>query len=367
MKIHNLLVLDASGSMSTIYKQALDGVNSTIRTIRESRSATPDINQTFTLVSFNWSEDFLKTIYAYTPIEEVKDIKPSQYTPGGLTALYDALGNTLTQLEQQLDEPDTAALVTIITDGLENASLRYTADMIREIIERLSQKNVVFTYIGANQDVVLEAERMGIKNSLRYNSNPDETEEMFVQEGNSRRRFYADFSKNGGLNEEMRRDYFEHEHREPSSEGHTQIREVIDGCKVTPEHINQLKDNDVFVFGSNVAGNHGGGAAHVAVMKFGAVMGQGEGIQGQSYAIPTVGCSLYALKGAVERFINYAKAHPEKQFLVTAIGCGHGGYTPEEIAPLFAAERTIANITLPREFILCFRRKRRGFFGFFRR
>ena len=93
----------------------------------------------------------------------------------------------------------------------------------------------------------------------------------------------------------------------------------------TPDRISELKENEIFVFGSNLAGFHGGGAAHVAYKKFGAVWGQGVGLQGQSYAIPTMQGGVETIKPYVDEFIEFAKAHPEYKFLVTLIGCGIAG------------------------------------------
>lgn len=118
----------------------------------------------------------------------------------------------------------------------------------------------------------------------------------------------------------------------------------------TPENINSLKSNEVFVFGSNLAGRHGGGAARAALNKFGAVMGQGVGLQGQSYAIPTMHGGVETIKPYVDEFIAFAKAHPELKFYVTRIGCGIAGFKDEEIAPLFADALGIDNIILPKSF-----------------
>ena len=98
--------------------------------------------------------------------------------------------------------------------------------------------------------------------------------------------------------------------------------------------IEELDDGEVFVFGSNGFGAHNGGAAAMAVAKFGAIYGQAEGLQGQSYAINTMD-GFEVMAEQVKRFIEFAKNHPELKFLVTEIGCGIAGYTPEEVAPLF--------------------------------
>jgi hypothetical protein len=119
----------------------------------------------------------------------------------------------------------------------------------------------------------------------------------------------------------------------------------------TPERITELKADEVFVFGSNLAGMHGGGAAWVAFRKFGAVMGCGVGPQGQSYAIPTMQGGVDTIKPYVDAFIDYAKAHPESFFYVTRIGCGIAGFTDADIAPLFRDAVGVDNICLPESFL----------------
>ena len=102
------------------------------------------------------------------------------------------------------------------------------------------------------------------------------------------------------------------------------------------------------MFGSNGYGAHNGGAAAMAVAKFGAVMGQAEGLQGQSYAIDTMD-GMDVMAEQIARFIEFVKEHPELKFLVTEIGCGIAGYTPGEVAPLFKDAPT--NAILPDSFL----------------
>ena len=118
----------------------------------------------------------------------------------------------------------------------------------------------------------------------------------------------------------------------------------------TPDFITELKENEIFVFGSNLQGMHGGGAARLAYEKFGAIWGQGVGLQGQSYGIPTMHGGVDAIKPYVDEFIEFAKSHPELTFLVTRIGCGIAGFRDEEIAPLFKECIEIDNVILPRSF-----------------
>ena len=121
-------------------------------------------------------------------------------------------------------------------------------------------------------------------------------------------------------------------------------------ARMTPAYITSLKPNEIFVFGSNLAGNHAGGAARLAYVKWGAVWGQGVGLQGQTYAIPTMHGGVEAIRPYVEEFIRFAETHPEQVFLVTEIGCGIAGFTPDEIAPLFAAAVPVQNVFLPERF-----------------
>ncbi|MBR2231469.1 MAG: hypothetical protein IJ891_03790 [Prevotella sp.] len=117
--------------------------------------------------------------------------------------------------------------------------------------------------------------------------------------------------------------------------------------RTTPEYITSLAPGEIFVFGSNLRGMHGGGAAYVAVRKFGAVMGQGVGLQGQSYAIPTMQGGVETIRPYVDEFIQFAREHRELTFLVTRIGCGIAGFSDEEIAPLFEKAHGEENIVLP--------------------
>ena len=128
------------------------------------------------------------------------------------------------------------------------------------------------------------------------------------------------------------------------------MKDSVERPAFTPEHITVLAADEIFVFGSNLAGMHGGGAARIARLHFGAVMGKGVGLQGQSYAIPTMQGGVETIRPYVYRFIAYAKRHPEKYFLVTPIGCGIAGFEAEDIAPLFEKAKEMKNISLPESF-----------------
>lgn len=126
--------------------------------------------------------------------------------------------------------------------------------------------------------------------------------------------------------------------------------------KYTPERITDLKDNEVFTFGSNEAGIHGAGAARLAMDKFGAKYGKGYGLMGKSFAIPTKDKNIETLALSkismyIDSFVLFAKDHPELTFYVTKIGCGLAGYSEKDIAPLFHPTNSLPNnIILPKEF-----------------
>ena len=120
--------------------------------------------------------------------------------------------------------------------------------------------------------------------------------------------------------------------------------------RVTSSNIKEIQPNEIFVFGSNLEGQHGGGAALLAYKKWGAIWGQGVGLQGQTYGIPTMQGGVETIAPYVDEFIRFAQEHPELIFLVTEIGCGIAGFRPKEIAPLFKEAIQVENIHLPQRF-----------------
>ncbi len=147
------------------------------------------------------------------------------------------------------------------------------------------------------------------------------------------------------------------EEKEPEKTHHPSTRQAMSVNRpqhlYTPEQITTLLPNEVFVFGSNLDGHHGGGAARAAMDRFGAVWGQGVGLHGQSYAIPTMQGGIETIKPYVDEFIAFAKEHSELVFLVTRIGCGIAGFKDEDIAPLFTDAVDVKNIVLPESFMDC--------------
>ena len=127
-------------------------------------------------------------------------------------------------------------------------------------------------------------------------------------------------------------------------------RNRTENPKIAADRIDILEEHEIFVFGSNLAGRHAGGAARAANMKFGAEWGVGVGLTGQSYAIPTMQGGVETIKPYVDEFIRFAQENPGLKFLVTRIGCGIAGFRDEEIAPLFDKAMQVPNIYLPETF-----------------
>lgn len=337
-RIYNLIILDESGSMDHISQQALTGANETLQTIRAAQKENPDDHQVISFVTFDTGANrpAVRKLIDCEKIEAVADLTPDQYRPYGGTPLYDAMGVSITALRALVKEGDHV-LVTVITDGFENSSRFYSAAMIKELVEGLSTKGWVFTYIGANQDSGQTAGAVGIKSTMDFQASVVGSAMMWGKVRSSNREYYKKVrrSKMTGQPVDFEEDFFS----EKESMG-----------RVTPRWIDELEEGQIFVFGSNEAGHHDGGAARIAVEKFGAVYGQGRGLQGRSYAIPTMSGSLTAIAHEIDQFIWFADSHPEMTFLVTRIGCGIAGYRDVDIAPLFAQAYSLPNVFLPEEF-----------------
>lgn len=198
-RIFNLIILDESGSMQSIKPQAVSGVNETLQTIKGAQQQFEEQEHLVTFVSFSamaWSggKESVKMHYKCTPVELVKEITDSDYTPHGGTPLYDAMGVSLTQLRNLVKKEDKV-LVTVVTDGYENASHEYDGKDISKLVGELRELGWVFTYIGANQDVDKVADEMGIKHRLAFSADMQGTKAMFEKECLSRKRYYQKVSE----------------------------------------------------------------------------------------------------------------------------------------------------------------------------
>ena len=350
-QIYNLIILDKSGSMGSIAKAAISGFNETVDGIRSAQDRFNDTQEHFvSLMIFCNCEK--RMVYDKVPVAEVKELTSNDYRPCCGTPLYDAMGLSINALYKDIkDKEDATAVVTIITDGLENASREYSGAAIKALVERMKdEEGWNFAYIGTNQDVKATSASLSIENQMAFRDDEAGMTEAWEKERKSRTMMYSRIStesaKTAGMSSIARKLFRSQSNRE--NRNYRDMNEFQN--RITPEFIKSLKRNEIFVFGSNLHGMHGGGAARIAVEKFGAIMGQGIGLQGQSYAIPTMQGGPNTILPYVEEFITFAKQHPELTFLVTKIGCGIAGFTPREIAPLFAGAVDVENIHLPMDF-----------------
>lgn len=352
-KIYNLVILDKSGSMSWLADAAIAGFNDTLAGIREAQKKFAETQEHFvSLMIFDTQEKTL--LYDKVPVAEVKDLTRKEYRPCGGTPLFDAMGFSLTALRQDIQKmEDATAEVTIITDGLENASREYNRAAIRALVDDLSNnEGWNFTYIGTNQDVESEAASMSIKTTLSFSCDMEGMHQAWLKEQNAKMRKFDEMNdaycsmknmsvmerkaERAKMNKMKEKDYY------------WDLQRVAD--RITPERIETLQANEVFVFGSNSHGHHAGGAARQAVESFGAVEGQAVGLQGQSYAIPTVGVRPDEIRHFVDEFVDFALQHPELKFYVTRVGCGIAGRDIREMARMFRYAQKATNISLPKEF-----------------
>ncbi len=186
-RIFNLVIIDESGSMQSIKKEAIDSVNETIQTIRSAQKKHEEQEHFVSLVTFN---DCVKTVCECVPVEEVKELTAETYRPDCCTALYDAMGMSLNALRKKIAEDDKV-LVTVVTDGYENASREYSGKAIKALVDELRAKGWVFAYIGANQDVEAVATTISITNVLNFKATRTGMADMSSKLSYARGKFYT--------------------------------------------------------------------------------------------------------------------------------------------------------------------------------
>ena len=167
-QVFNVIILDKSGSMGSIREAAVSGFNETLAGIRKAQETYADTQTHYvSLVAFCSCE--MKEIYDKAPVTEARPLEMADYQPCCCTPLYDAMGFTLTKMQKYVqDVKDALVVVTIITDGLENASKEYTGAAVKSLVEQLKEKGWSFTYMGANQDAVEVAFTLSIRNARNF-------------------------------------------------------------------------------------------------------------------------------------------------------------------------------------------------------
>ena len=351
-KVYNVIIMDRSGSMWDIQKPAIQGFNEVLGGVKAARTKYAETQeQLITLVLFDSTS--IDEVYWNADPSKAAILTEETYVPGACTPLYDAMGRTLTKLEKELKgDQNHSVVVTVITDGYENDSHEYNLAAIKALIEHLKEEGWSFAYMGTDHDVHGVSVSLSITNVIKFEKTEEETLETFRKERRARDRWYEEENAFNLARPEAC--YEERVRAKKERAARFYQEDPIPGYgtyqdRIATDLISRLGRNEVFVFGSNDQGLHNGGAALKAVQRFGAQMGVAEGPQGRSYAIPTVGSSIgpEEIRAAFRRLVDYAKQHPGLTFLVTALGCGHGGYTPETMAPLLVDGIHVENIHYP--------------------
>ena len=206
-RIFNLIIIDESGSMQSIKKEAIDSVNETIQTIRTAQKKHEEQEHFVSLVTFN---DDVKTVHDCVPVSEVTELTSETYQPACCTALYDAMGLSVNALRKKVADVDKV-LVTVVTDGYENASKEYSGKAIKALVDELKAKGWVFAYIGANQDVEAVAASISITNTMNFEATCVGTTAMSEKLGRSRSRWFDKIAHGLSLPEEDNCNFFEEE------------------------------------------------------------------------------------------------------------------------------------------------------------
>ena len=198
-QVHNLVILDESGSMESIKKTIIQGFNEIVQTVKGIAKEYPEQEHFISLVTFNGIGN--KILHYIDPVEKLELIDDSRYKPDASTPLYDAMGFSFAKLKQVLENiKEYNVLVTILTDGEENASKEYTGLTIKKLIEELKLNRWTFTYIGADHDVEKFAMSISITNTMIFQKNEADMKDMFSKEKSARERYSEKIRRNEQTN-----------------------------------------------------------------------------------------------------------------------------------------------------------------------
>lgn len=204
-RIFNLIIIDESGSMHSIKKAAVDSVNETIQSIRAAEEQHEEQEHFVSLVTFH---NDVKTIYECVPVKDVQELTDETYRPNCCTALYDAMGISLNALRAKVAK-DEKVLVSVVTDGYENASREYSGKAVKALVDELKGEGWVFAYIGANQDVEAVATTISITNTMNFAATSQGVSCMSKKVANSRLRWFNKISQGLSSAAEDNKDFFD--------------------------------------------------------------------------------------------------------------------------------------------------------------
>lgn len=201
-EVHNLIILDESGSMDSIKPQIISGFNELVQTAKGIEKEFPEQEHYISLVTFNGLGR--KLLHFIDPVSKLSAIDDSLYQPNANTPLFDAMGDAFARLRKALEgKKDYNVLVTILTDGEENASQEYNQQTIKSMIEELKGKNWTFTYIGTEHDVDKFAVSVSITNTMSFQKNSASMHNMFMKEQSARHRYSANIREKKETNEDF--------------------------------------------------------------------------------------------------------------------------------------------------------------------
>jgi hypothetical protein len=186
--VYNLIILDESGSMEHIKKPIMEGFNEVVQNIKGIEIKFPEQKHFISFVTFNGIG--VKTHLHMEAVKSLQQIDEKSYNPDSMTPLYDAIGLSVIKLKNDItDKANTSVLVTILTDGMENASKEFSGEQIFELISSLKMQGWTFTYIGANHDVEQAAMKISITNTMEFKADQESVKNMFYKENMARERF----------------------------------------------------------------------------------------------------------------------------------------------------------------------------------
>lgn len=202
-QIFNLIILDESGSMQSIKQATISGFNEVVQTVKGMELQFPEQEHFISLVTFNGLG--IKTLLFNEPVSKLELIDGEKYQPDSMTPLFDAMGSFMLRLRKVTDALTAYnVLVTILTDGQENASREFSGEAIKKMIDELSMKNWTFTYIGANHDVVDFALKISITNTMKFEANEADMKQMFDKEKRAR----MNYSQNIRDKKDYKKDFY---------------------------------------------------------------------------------------------------------------------------------------------------------------
>jgi len=208
-QVHNLIILDESGSMGSIKTTIIQGFNEIVQTVKGIEKEFPEQEHFISLVTFNGFGN--KILHFIDPASKLEQIDEKRYKPDSMTPLYDAMGFSFAKLRKVLEnQTDYNVLVTILTDGEENASKEYNGVAIKKLIEELKLNRWTFTYIGTDHDVEKFAASISITNTIHFQKNEADMKNMFVKEMSSRHNYSQNIREKKDTNNDF---YQDEEHK----------------------------------------------------------------------------------------------------------------------------------------------------------